>query len=150
MTHSYSKLLFHLIWSTKNRTPLITSEIKPRLYGYIKTVIEDKKQKLIIINGIPNHVHLLVNLSANTCASDLIGHIKSNSTKWMKSNPINCKDFAWQEGFGAYSVGYSTMQSVIKYIENQEEHHKHISYDDEFLNFLKIQNIDYDDHFVLG
>jgi putative transposase len=150
MTHTYSKLLFHLIWSTKNRESLITNDIKNRLYGYIRTIISDKEQFLVIINGMPDHVHLLVRLSPIICVSDFIRHIKTNSTKWMQSNPINLKTFSWQEGFAAYTIGYSTMPATVKYIENQENHHQDITYEDEYLNLLKMQEISYDPRFVLG
>lgn len=150
MTHSYSKLLFHLIWSTKNRESYISNDIKNRLYGYIRTVVDDKKQQLYVINGMPDHVHLLVSLSPSICLSDLIKIVKTSSTKWIQSTLPNCKTFSWQEGFAAYTVGYSTLDSVIKYIENQENHHQNTTFEQEYLHFLKMQNIDCDGRFVLG
>src|SRR5262245_11791846 len=110
MTHSYSNLLFHLIWSTKNRQSLIETNLKHRLDGYIQTVIRDKKQNVILINGMPDHIHMLVSLSPTICISDFIRDIKTTSTKWMRSDPMNLKAFAWQDGFAAFSVGYSTKE----------------------------------------
>jgi REP element-mobilizing transposase RayT len=103
-----------------------------------------------MINGMPDHIHLLVGLSPNISLSDFIRDIKTTSTKWIQSDPINLKTFSWQEGFAAYTVGYSTMQSAIKYIENQEVHHQYVTFEDEYLCLLKMQNIPYDQRFVLG
>ena len=150
MKHSYSKLSFHLIWSTKNREALITDDIKNRLYGYIKTVINDKKQHVYVINGMPDHIHLLIGLSPTICVSDFIKDVKTSATKWMHSSPINLKTFSWQEGFSAYTVGYSTIQSVIQYIKNQENHHQTVTFEEEYTHFLKLQNINHDQRFVLG
>ena len=113
MTHSYSKLLFHLVWSTKNREPFISSNIKHRLYGYIRTTVTTKNQKLHIINGMPDHVHLLVSLAPNMNVSDFIRDLKMFSTKWMKSAPVNIAGFAWQEGFAAYTVFYISIGDSI-------------------------------------
>jgi REP element-mobilizing transposase RayT len=149
MTHSYSKLLYHIIWSTKNRENYIDVSVKHRLYGYIRAVIHDKDQHLYAINGMPDHIHLLVSLTASSTVSNLIKEIKVSSTKWMHSE-LNNKRFSWQEGYACYTVGYSTFHGVMSYIENQETHHQSVSFDDEYINMLKMQQIDFDSRFVLG
>ncbi len=150
MSHTFSNLLFHVVWSTKNREPLIKKEIKPRLNSYLRSVIESEGAKLLFINGVEDHVHLLLAMPLNMLIPDLIEKIKPISTKWLNKTFPEIKGFKWQEGYGAFSVGKSNLQEVIKYIENQEEHHKKISFEEEFLGFLKAQGIPYDRKFALG
>lgn len=150
MTHTYSKLIYHLIWSTKTRKPFIQNDFKKRIYAYIRKVIEDKEQQLFAINGMPDHIHLLVGLSIKTDIADFVRDIKVSSTKWMKSKEINVIDFAWQEGYSVFTVGYSTFNSVVGYINNQEEHHKAVTFEEEYIKFLESLGIKYDPRFVLG
>ena len=150
MAHSYSQLFIHLVWSTKNREPFITSEIKPRLYGYIRKVLEDKKCSLFTINGMPDHVHILLNLPSTIGLSELLRHLKTTSSKWMHQTFPESKNFSWQDGYGAFSVGISQLKQVSSYIENQEKHHQKRNFDEEFVYFLKCQNISFDSRFVLG
>ena len=150
MSHTFSNLLFHLVWSTKNREPYIKKEIKPRLHSYMRTIIEGEGAKLLFINGVEDHVHLLVAMPLKLLIPDLIEKVKPVSTKWFNKTFLDSKGFKWQEGYGAFSVGKSNLQEVIKYIENQEEHHKKVSFEQEFMGFLEAQGISYDKRFVLG
>ena len=151
MTHTFSNLLFHLIWSTKGREPWISKEIKPRLNSYIRSVVEAEGAKLLFINGMEDHVHLLLGVPLQMCIPDLVAKIKPTSTKWInKTFPEMEGNFRWQEGYGAFTVGRSNLQQVINYIKNQEEHHKKISFEEEFIQFLQMQGISYDKRFVLG
>lgn len=144
MSHTFSNLLYHLVWSTKNRKPFIKKELKPRLHGYIRTVVNAEGANLLFINGIEDHVHLLIAIPATMLIPDLVEKIKPISTKWFRKSFPEARDFSWQEGYGVFTVAKSILPSVIKYIENQEEHHKTMSYKEEFLLFLNEQGIPYD------
>ena len=150
MSQTFSNLLFHLVWSTKNREPLIKKEIKHRLHSYIRTIIEREGANLLFINGIEDHVHLLVAMPLTMIIPDLIEKIKPVSTKWFIKTFPEIKGFKWQEGYGAFTVGKSNLQSVINYIENQEEHHKTLSFEKEFASMLEAQGIAYDKRYFLG
>jgi putative transposase len=150
MSHTFSNLLFHLVWSTKNREPYIKKEMKHRLHSYIRTVIEREGANLLFINGVEDHVHLLVAMPLTMLIPDLIEKIKPVSTKWVIKTFPEIAGFKWQKGYGAFSVGKSNLQAIINYIENQEDHHKKISFEEEFIGFLEAQGIPYDKKFLLG
>jgi REP-associated tyrosine transposase len=149
MSHTFSNLLYHLVWSTKNREPLIKKEIKHRFHSYIKTVIEREGANLLFINGIEDHVHLLVAMPLTMLIPDLIEKVKPVSSKWFNKTFPEIKGFKWQEGYGAFTVGKSNLQAVINYIKNQEEHHKTVSFEKEFISLLEAQGISYDKRFFL-
>lgn len=150
MTHTFSQTYYHLVWSTKHRQPFITPNVKDPLYHYLNGIIENKKCKLHIINGMPDHIHLLISLPLTMTVPELVQQIKVSSTKWLRSQFSNLKQFSWQEGLGAFSVGYSNFDSVKNYISNQEQHHQNKSFDEEYLEFLQKMNIPFDKRFVLG
>lgn len=150
MSHTFSNLLFHLIWSTKNQEPFIKKEIKHRFHSYIRTVIDREGAHLLFINGVEDHVHLLVALPLTILIPDLIVKIKPASSKWFTKTFPEINGFKWQEGYGAFTVGKSNLQSVINYIENQEEHHKTLTYEEELINLLNAQGIPYDKKYLLG
>jgi putative transposase len=149
MTHSFRAHYFHLIWSTKNRDPLIQPEIQSLLYSYLGGIVKNSNGSLLIAGGTLNHVHLLIGLSLPDKFSEFIRDIKACSSIWMKQNTSQ-KYFAWQEGYGSFSVSYSSLEKVYHYIKNQEEHHKTKSFDQEYLELLKKHNLNFDNRFVLG
>lgn len=148
MPQSLVKMLAHIVFSTKNRTDLITPEIEPDLFGYISGIVENNKSKLILANGTTNHVHLLVSLGKTISISELIGDIKRDSSKWIKLKGKEFRDFHWQEGCGAFSVGQTQVKEVMKYIAKQKEHHARKSFENEFRDFLKKYEIEYDERYV--
>ena len=149
MSHTCSSLLSHCVWSTKHREPLIKTELKPRLNSYMRTVIENEGARLLFINGVEDHVHLLLELPLTLLIPDLIEKVKPTTTKWMnRTFPELNNKFRWQAGYGAFSVGKSNMQAVINYIENQEEHHKKMSYKEEYIGFLQALGIPYDPNVI--
>ena len=150
MTHSYRVHYFHLIWSTKNRTPWIDKEMQERLYPYLGGITKNHKGKLIEVGGMPDHIHMLIELSFIDKFSHFIRDLKSCSSLWIHQTFSEKKDFAWQEGYGSFSVSFSVLEKVRDYIRNQEEHHTQESFDQEYLKFLKHHRIQYDERFVLG
>jgi putative transposase len=149
MTHSYRAHYYHLIWSTKNREPLITNELKSGIYSYIHGIIKNHDGILLSIGGTANHVHLLVAFRFPDRYFSLVKEIKQSSTLWMNKNCRNCH-FLWQEGYGSFSVSYSTLERVIHYIKNQEEHHKIVTFEEEYQQILKNHQIQFDERFVFG
>jgi len=127
---------------------MITPEIEDGLFGYIHGIVENNNSKLIIVNGTSNHVHLLISIGKVMSLSELIGDIKRDSSVWIKKQNVNFNNFYWQEGYGAFSVGQTEDEVVIKYIANQKEHHKTKDYKTEFRGFLKKYKIEYDERYV--
>ena len=150
MANTYTQLYFHIVFAVKGRDNLITSKFKIELYKYITGIISNKNQKLMIINGMPNHIHLLIGTKPNCNLSDLIRDIKVNSSKWINENKFVLDKFKWQTGFGAFTVSHSGIDKVIKYIKDQEKHHKIKSFKEEYIDFLKGYKIDFEDKYIFS
>ncbi|HEY1196625.1 IS200/IS605 family transposase [Flavobacterium sp.] len=148
MANTYSQLYIQLVFAVKGRQNLISTKWKDEIYKYITGIITNQKQKLIVINGMPDHIHILVGIKPDISISDLVRDIKTNSSKFINEQKwINGK-FEWQNGFGAFSYGHSQLGNVIKYIENQEEHHKTRTFKEEYIKFLKLFNIDFKNEYL--
>ena len=148
MANTYSQLYVQIVFAVKGRQNLVSKNNKDEIYKYITGIITNHKQKLIVINGMPDHIHILVGIKPDISLSDLVRDIKSNSSKFINEQKwINGK-FEWQTGFGAFSYGHSQLTTVIKYIENQEEHHKTKTFKEEYIAFLKLFNIDFKNEFI--
>ena len=145
MPQSLVKILIHVVFSTKNRVDLIHPEIEASLYAYIHGIVENNKSKLIIGNGTANHGHLLISLGKTVDISDLVGDIKRDSSVWMKQHD---RALFWQEGYGAFSIGESQVPRVIRYIENQKQHHAKQDFQDEFRGLLRKYRVEYDERYV--
>ncbi|MFZ1702414.1 MAG: IS200/IS605 family transposase [Pyrinomonadaceae bacterium] len=147
MPQSLVKMLVHVVFSTKNRADLIAPEIEGGLFSYISGIIENSGSKLIIANGTANHIHLLISLGKTGNISKLIGDIKRASSVWVKEQG-DFRDFYWQEGYGAFSIGQSQVPAVVKYISAQKEHHANQDFMAEFRGLLKRYEVDYDERYV--
>ena len=148
MANTYTQLYFHVVFAVKGRANLISPKWKVELYKYITGIITNKNQKLITINGMPDHVHLMIGMKPDNNLSDLIRDIKANSSKFTNEKKWVLGKFEWQQGFGAFTLGYSQLDSVIKYISNQEEHHKIKSFKEEYVEFLKLYEIDFKAEYI--
>ena len=148
MAHTFTHLLTHIVFSTKDRAPLLDAELKSRLFPYLGGIIRAHDGKALIINGPTDHVHILASLAAKHSLSDLMRELKADSSGWVHKNVPNQNAFAWQIGYGAFSVSHSNLAEVEKYIANQEEHHRKISFQEEFVTFLKKHEIQYDERFL--
>ena len=142
MANTYTQLYTHVVFAVKGRSNLISKKWKETLYQYITGIITHKNQKLMIINGMPDHIHILIGLKPDCVLSDLVRDIKANSSKWINENKFVLGKFEWQTGFGAFSVSQSQVQTVINYILNQEEHHKKKTFREEYIEFLNAYQID--------
>lgn len=148
MADTYSKLYIQIVFAVKGRQNLISKKWKDEIYKYITGIVSNQKQKLIAINGMPDHIHILVGIKPNISLSDLVRDIKSSSSKFINEQKLINGKFEWQKGFGAFSYGHSQLSNVIKYIENQEEHHKSRTFKEEYIAFLKLFDIDFKDEYI--
>ncbi|MGQ1946754.1 IS200/IS605 family transposase [Geofilum sp. OHC36d9] len=124
MANSYSKIHIHIVFAVKGRESQIKSEWEERLYQYITGIVQNKGQKMLAINGMPDHIHFFIGLRPDCCLSDLIREVKKASNEFINENRLTSSHFYWQEGFGAFSHSHSQIDAVVKYILNQKEHHK--------------------------
>jgi putative transposase len=147
MSHTFRNHHFHLIWSTKHRKNLIEKHFQERLYSYMGGIIRENKGTLVQIGGTENHVHLLIGLGPIDKYSELIRTIKAGSSMWLHKNGLK-NDFAWQNNYASFCVSYSQLGAVQKYIMNQEKHHKKLTFEEEYIEFLKINGLDYDEKYV--
>ena len=140
---SFTQLTYHVVFATKYRKPSIINNLQERLYQYIGGTLRARKGLLIEIGGVADHVHILTQLSPTLAVADVVRDVKTNSSKWMNDLPEVRSQFEWQKGYGAFTVSYSQIASVQEYIRNQEEHHKRKSFQDEYIEFLKRHNIEW-------
>ncbi len=148
MAQSLSKLLVHLIFSTKNREPLIKDEIRDELHRYIATILIELGSPAILINSVEDHIHILFSLSKNYSISKVVEEIKKGSSKWLKGKAPSYAGFYWQSGYGAFSVSQSGVPDVQKYIAGQPEHHRRKTFQEELREFLKRYEVEYDERYV--
>jgi putative transposase len=144
MSHTYAQNLIHIVFSTKNRRRTIPREFRPRLWAFM--VGTSQRQRIFVheIGGMEDHAHLLLQLPPTLALSDAVLKIKTDSSQWMG------RKFSWQRGFGAFSVSASKLQAVTRYIRNQDEHHKRMNFDEEFLALLKKHGVAFDPKYVFG
>jgi len=147
VSHTYSQNTIHLVFSTKDRRKLIHTELQPRMWSYIAGLCKNENIFAHAIGGTDDHVHLLIQLLPTLALSNAVNAIKSNTSKWANEEGYS---FAWQRGYGAFSVSASNLHAVIRYIKNQETHHKKMSFEMEFLALLKKHRVEFDPKFVFG
>ncbi len=148
MAQSLSQLFVHLIFHIKNNSCIIRNEEKEHLYAYMGSIIKDNESMPILINGTEDHVHILCVMSKNIALAKLIEEIKRHSSRWIKTKNQYYTSFAWQGGYGGFSVSPSLHDKTKRYIENQEQHHKKITFKEEYLLFLKEYGISYNEDYL--
>jgi len=147
MPSAYTCLHDHLIFSTKNRAALLTPSLCERLYPYLGGIMREISGCLLEIGGALDHVHLLVRSHTTTAPAEIVRVLKSNSSKWVHET-VGCKEFGWQDGYAAFAVSLSSVAKVREYIRGQEEHHQRVSFEAEFLDFLKRHEIPFDERYI--
>ena len=150
MANTYTQIYIHLIFAVKGRACLIKNEWKNESYKYITGIMKNKGQKLIAINGVSDHVHILLGMKPDIALSNLVRDIKANSSGFVNDKKWTKTKFNWQQGFGAFSCSHSQLNTVIKYIQNQEIHHKKKTFKDEYIGFLKKYNIAFDEIYLFN
>jgi REP element-mobilizing transposase RayT len=148
MPQSFACLHHHLIFSTKNRAPLITREVQPRLFDYIGGTLRSEGCALVAAGGMPDHVHLLISLERQLSIADTLRIVKASSSRWVHDTFPALTGFAWQTGYGAFAVSYSHLDQVKAYLSRQAEHHRRITFQEEFLTFLQRHGFEYDERYL--
>jgi putative transposase len=150
MATTFANLLYHLVFSTKNRLPTIGPEIREPLYAYMGGILRGEGGILLEIGGMPDHVHLLVKLKTDAAVALIVQKVKGKSSKWLNEKPDHAGRFEWQSGYGIFTVSASLAEKVRRYIRGQEEHHRRVSFRDELVSLLERNGIPYDERYLLG
>jgi putative transposase len=148
MANTYTNLLYHIIFSTKERIPFIKPSLRDDLHGYLGGIVRELGGTALEVGGVADHVHLLVKLTPKIALSDFMRSLKAGSSKWMNEEKMKLRKFGWQDGYAAFTVSKSQAPSVRKYIKSQERHHQRIGYQEEFLELLRRHDIEYDERYL--
>ena len=148
MPNTYTQIHIHFIFVVKYRLGLIDKSWRENLYKYITSIVQNKGHKMIIINGVADHVHLLLGMQPHETISDLMKDVKQSSSKWINENRLTTEKFEWQQGYAAFSYSKSQLPKVIEYIENQEVHHQKKTFRQEYIEFLTKFEVDYDEDYI--
>lgn len=148
MSNTYSKIHLQLAFAPKFREAVIADQWREDLHKYITGVVQHNEHKVMIINSMPDHVHLFIGMRPHQSLSDLMQDVKGSSSRWINEMKFTRHKFAWQEGYGAFSYSHSHVPVVINYIKNQAEHHKKRSFIKEYESFLKLFSIEYDSKYI--
>ncbi len=150
MANSYLSLYVHIVFSTKGRQALINPDLQRRLWAYMGGIARENQMKALSIGGAADHVHVLLSLPATLPVAKAVQLIKGGSSKWVHDTFEGLRKFAWQEGYGAFSVNVSLLEETIRYIGSQGEHHRRKTFQEEYIEFLRRYGIDYDERYVWG
>jgi REP element-mobilizing transposase RayT len=148
MPGAFSQIYIQIVFAVKGRESMIEPHWEGELYKYITGIVRNKDQKLLAVNGMPDHIHLLIGMKPTCCLSDLIREIKKSSNEFIKEKKFSANKFQWQEGYGSFSYSHSNLDNVIGYINRQKEHHKKQTFKDEYKEFLTRFNIDHKDKYL--
>ena len=147
---TFSQIYIQVVFAVKGRESLISKQWEEELYKYITGIISNKGQKLIAINGMSDHIHILIGMKPSCCLSDLVREIKKSSNAFINEKKFTNFKFEWQKGYGAFSYSHSSLDNVIAYIQNQKEHHKNKSFREEYIDFLKKFEVEYKDEYLFN
>ena len=148
MANTYTQIHIHFVFAVKFRQALISNDWKEELFKYIAGIVKKHNHKLLAINGVSDHVHILIGIRPAQSISDLMKNIKQDSSRWINKSKISKSHFEWQEGYGAFSYSKSQLSAVVNYIQNQELHHKKKTFKEEYIDFLEKFEVDYDEKFI--
>jgi putative transposase len=148
MPQSLSLVVVHIVFSTKDRKPLLDPITRPKLHAYLTTVGRNAGCECYRVGGVADHVHLAIRLTRTLTMADLVEQLKTSSSKWLKTQVPELADFSWQRGYGCFSVGPTDLNSLCAYIDRQEEHHRTRTFQEEFQAFLKKYGVEYDENYV--
>ncbi|HMV08727.1 MAG TPA: IS200/IS605 family transposase [Cyclobacteriaceae bacterium] len=148
MSGTFSQIYIQIVFAVQNRDSAIHPIWEEELYKYIAGIVRNKEQKLLAINGMPDHIHIFIGMKPSCRISDLVREIKKSSTEFIKENKFCGGKFSWQEGYGAFSYSHSHIDSVVRYILNQKEHHTRKSFQQEYIEFLRRFGIEYNEQYL--
>jgi len=148
MANTYTQIHIQFVFAVKGRSSLISNKWQEDLFRYITGIVQMNEHKMLQINGMPDHIHILIGMRPKQSISDLMQEVKGSSSKWINANKLVVGKFAWQEGYGAFSYSKDQVPRVIKYIRDQEEHHKTVGFREEYLELLKEMGVEYDERYL--
>jgi putative transposase len=148
MPQSLSKVILHIIFSTKDREPWLGSDVRPRMHAYLATVCRDLGAELVRVGGVADHVHIVTTLPRTVSQAQLIEEIKKTSSKWIKALEARYRGFFWQRGYGAFSVSPTQGDAVLQYVKAQQEHHRTQTFQEEYRELLRRHGVDFDEQYV--
>jgi REP element-mobilizing transposase RayT len=148
MPGTYSQIYIQVVFAVKGRESLIHQSWEEQLYKYITGIVQNKEQKMLAINGMPDHIHFLIGMKPSCCLSDLVREVKKSSNEFIRAKKFITSQFQWQEGYGAFSYSHSSLDQVIAYILNQKEHHRKKTFKEEYSEFLEKFNIEHDPKYL--
>jgi REP-associated tyrosine transposase len=148
MPQSLSKVLLHIIFSTKNRQPWLDSNVRPRMDAYVATICRNLGAEFVCVGGVTDHVHIVTTLPRTVSQANLVEQIKKVSSKWIKALDARYRGFFWLRGYGAFSVSPSQLKAVLEYVQAQQEHHRTRSFQEEYRELLRQHGIDFDERYV--
>lgn len=148
MPQSLSHVILHIVFSTKNREPSLDAGIRPRMHAYLATVCRDCDCEAYRVGGVADHVHIATGLARTITPADLLEKIKKTSSAWIKQQGDQYRSFFWQSGYGAFSIGRSQLDSLIRYVDNQERYHRNKTFQEEYRELLRKYEVDFDERYV--
>jgi putative transposase len=148
MAGTFSQIYIHVVFAVKGRDSLIKVTWEEELYKYITGIVRNKEQKMLAINGMPDHIHFLIGMRPSCCLSDLVREIKKSSNDFIKEKNFTPFNFQWQVGYGAFSYSHSALDDVVGYINRQKEHHKKRPFREEYMEMLRKFNVDFKDEYL--
>ena len=148
MSQSLSRVILHIIFSTKNREPWLDLNIRSRMHGYLATICRDLRCDDVCVNGVSDHVHIITTLPRTLSQAEMIEDIKKSSSKWIKEVDARYRGFFWQRGYAAFSVSPSQLATVLEYVRAQEQHHRTRTFQEEYRELLQKHGLDFDERYV--
>jgi len=148
MPQPLSKVILHIVFSTKNREPWLDSHVRPRMHAYLATICRDVGAEVVRVGGVGDHVHIVTTLPRTVSQAELVERIKKVSSKWIKTLDARSRGFFWQRGYGAFSVSPNQIEAVLQYVEAQEEHHRTRTFQEEYCELLRKHGVDFDERYV--
>ena len=148
MPQSLSKVILHIVFSTKYREPWLDSHVRPRMHAYLATICRDVGAEVVRVGGVGDHVHIVTTLPRTVSQAELVERIKKVSSKWIKTLDARSRGFFWQRGYGAFSVSPNQIEAVLQYVEAQEEHHRTRTFQEEYRELLRKHGVDFDERYV--
>jgi REP element-mobilizing transposase RayT len=148
MPQSLSKVIHHIIFSTKDREPWLESNLRPRMHSYLATICRDLGADFVRVGGVADHVHIVTTLPRTLSQAQLIEQIKKLSSKWIKTVDARYRGFYWQRGYGAFSVSPSQLEGLLQYVQAQQEHHRTRTFQEEYREFLRKHGVDFEEQYV--
>jgi REP-associated tyrosine transposase len=148
MSQSLSNVILHIIFSTKDREPWLDSKVRPRMHAYLANICRDLGARLVDVGGVSDHVHVITTLPRTVSTAEFIEKTKKTSSKWIKGIDPRYRGFLWQRGYGAFSVSPSRLETVLKYIDSQQEHHRTRTFQEEYRDILRKHGMNFDERYV--